>query len=223
MLVINNLSFSYNGDSSLILKDINFKAERGDYISILGDNGSGKSTLLKLILNFLKPNKGTVIINSDKIGYVPQRFESFNSGFPITVQEVLNIHRKALRIKDAKVIDEVLSTVNMMNFKKHLIGQLSGGQRQKIFIARALMGRPELVILDEPSTGIDVESQRDIYDILKHLNKHHKITIISVEHNLQAAYKNSNKIFYMSNGRGKLSSSQEFFIDHDRGDLHATI
>ncbi|WP_139902130.1 metal ABC transporter ATP-binding protein [Clostridium thermarum] len=223
MLVINNLSFSYNGDSSLILKDINFKAERGDYISILGDNGSGKSTLLKLILNFLKPNKGTISIYSDKIGYVPQRFESFNSGFPITVQEVLNIHRKALRIKDARVIDEVLSTVNMMKFKKHLIGQLSGGQRQKIFIARALMGLPELLILDEPSTGIDVESQIDIYDILKHLNKHHKITIISVEHNLQAAYKNSNKIFYMSNGRGKLSSSQEFFIDHDRGDLHATI
>jgi zinc transport system ATP-binding protein len=223
MLILNNLCFSYNGDNNLLLKDISLKAEKGDYISILGDNGSGKSTLLKLILNFVKPNKGSIDINSNKVGYVPQKFEGFNSGFPITVYEMLNIHRKALKLKNSNVIDEVLSTVRMTEFKKHLIGQLSGGQRQKIFIARALMGHPELVILDEPSTGIDVESQREIYDLLKHLNKSHKITIISVEHNLQAAYKNSNKIFYMSNGRGKLSSSQEFFIDNDRGDLYATI
>lgn len=223
MLTINNLSFSYSGDTCLLLKDINFAAEKGDYISILGDNGSGKSTLLKLILNFIKPNKGSITITSNRVGYVPQKFESFNSGFPITVYEMLNIHRKALKIKDIGVIDEVLSTVRMSEFKKHLIGQLSGGQRQKIFIARALMGYPELVILDEPSTGIDVDSQKEIYDLLKHLNKQHRITIISVEHNLQAAHKNSNKIFYMSNGIGKMSSSKEFFIDKSRGDLYATI
>lgn len=223
MLTINNLAFSYSGDTHLLLKDINLKAEKGDYISILGENGSGKSTLIKLILNFVKPNKGSINIASNRVAYVPQKFESFNSGFPITVYEMLNIHRKALKLKDSGIIDEVLSTVKMVEFKKHLIGQLSGGQRQKIFIARALMGYPELVILDEPSTGIDVDSQREIYDLLKHLNKSHRITIISVEHNLQAAYKNSNKIFYMSNGLGKMSSSQDFFIDNDRGDLYATI
>jgi zinc transport system ATP-binding protein len=120
---------------------------------------------------------------------------NFNNSFPITVAEILNCHKSALKIKDSKCIDKVLSIVNMNNFKNNLIGELSGGQKQKIFIARALMGKPDLLILDEPSTGIDVKSQKDIYSFLRELNKKNNITIISVEHNLQAAIENSTHIF----------------------------
>ncbi|AJA49631.1 putative metal transport system ATP-binding protein TP [Clostridium pasteurianum DSM 525 = ATCC 6013] len=195
MIEIKNLYFSYNKSLPYILNNINLTIEKGVYISILGENGSGKSTFIKLLLNLIKPTRGTIHICAKNIGYVPQTLNNFNNSFPITVAEILNCHKSALKIKDSKCIDKVLSIVNMNNFKNNLIGELSGGQKQKIFIARALMGKPDLLILDEPSTGIDVKSQKDIYSFLRELNKKNNITIISVEHNLQAAIENSTHIF----------------------------
>lgn len=223
MLKFDNVFFSYDRYSEVLLKDISFQVDKGEYVSVLGDNGSGKSTLLKLLLGFLKTSKGSITINTNKIGYVPQRFEGFNAQFPITVKEVLNIHRKTLKIKNSSEIDTALNIVRMDSFKNNLIGNLSGGQRQKVLIARALIGSPELLILDEPSTGIDMESQKDIYDILKKLNKEDRMTIVSVEHNMGAAYNNSSKIYYMREGVGKLYSSEEFFINVNRGAVYASI
>ena len=105
------------------------------------------------------------------IGYVPQRVDSFNSQFPISVSEILKVHGKALKLNVKKSIDYVLNKVNMTEFKNNLIGNLSGGQRQRVFIGRALMGEPDLIILDEPSTGVDYKNQLEIYDLLSKLNK----------------------------------------------------
>ena len=209
MLEINNLYFSYTGNCPYILNDINLLIDDGDYVSIIGENGCGKSTLIKIVLNLLKPLKGTVKVNTDKIGYVPQCAQSFNSEFPITVYEVLRCHAKTKKI-DAGSIGKYLDLVGMCDYKKSLIGDLSGGQEQKIFIARALMGSPELLILDEPSTGIDMQSQKDIYGILKSLNEEKKITIVSVEHNAAAVAQNSKHLFCMKNGGGKMISIKEY-------------
>ncbi|MDF2503804.1 MULTISPECIES: metal ABC transporter ATP-binding protein [Clostridium] len=204
MIQIKNLCFSYTKSLPYVLNNINLNVKKGTYISILGENGSGKSTLIKLLLNLIKPNIGTIDISTKKIGYVPQIIENFNSSFPITVQEVLKCHRSALKLKNCKCIDECLSTVRMQDFKNTLIGELSGGQKQKIFIARALMGDPELIILDEPSTGIDIKSQGEIYSFIKDLNRNKNLTILSVEHNLKAAIENSTHIFKMNKGKGHL-------------------
>ncbi|EJO5346540.1 metal ABC transporter ATP-binding protein [Clostridium botulinum] len=210
MIEINNLCFSYTNKKPYILKNIDLNIKKGEYVSILGSNGSGKSTLLKLILGFLSPTSGNINLKDSRIGYVPQKYENFNSDFPITVEEVLKCHKKVLKIKNSTSIDRALNLVKMTSYKHCLIGNLSGGQRQKIFIARALMGDPEFLILDEPSTGIDVNSQREIYKIINHLNNCHNLTVLSVEHNISAALSNSTHIFEIKEGIGKLYTKEQY-------------
>lgn len=222
MIHIENLYFSYNNRPPYILNGLSLNIKKGDYVSILGENGSGKSTLIKLLLNILKPSKGIIEVNTNKIGYVPQRFESFNSQFPITVYEMLNLHKKAIKIKETS-IEESLKKVNMEDYKNHLIGNLSGGQQQKIFIARALMGNPNLLILDEPSTGIDIQSQKEIYALIKKLNRNLGITVVAVEHNLKAAMINSNYIFQLNEGTGFLNPVDEYKKYHQEDSFHVTV
>lgn len=210
MIDINDLTFSYNGSAPYLIEKLNLNIEDGSYTSILGENGSAKTTLVKLILGLLKPISGTIHLNTKNIGYVPQRLDNFNSKFPITVFELLKCHMKVSKINDNKIIDKCLGYVDMKDFKKSLIGNLSGGQMQKIFIARALMGSPKLLIFDEPSTGIDIKSQKEIYSFISHLNKHLNITVLAVEHNLKAAMENSTHICTMENGISNMYTILEF-------------
>lgn len=222
MISIDNLFFSYTNSPPYILEDINLKIHDGEYVSVLGSNGSGKSTLMKLILNFLKPTSGSVETNALRIGYVPQKNDVSNSGFPITVYESLNSYRRLLKVKNKEIIEEVLEQVGMSGFKHSLVGNLSGGQGQKILIARSLIGNPDLLILDEPSTGVDVNSQKDIYGFLKRLNKEKAITIVSVEHNLDAAISNSTSIYHLLEGYGHLCTPEQYteeFLKNRRKDV----
>lgn len=216
MININNLSFSYVKGNEL-LKDINLNIPSGVYLSILGENGSCKSTLIKLILNLLKPDSGSIEISTKNISYVPQRLDNFNSEFPLTVKELLTSHSRALGIKNPKIIDSALNQVNMNKFKNSLIGNLSGGQQQRVFIARALIGDPDLIILDEPSTGVDEKSQKEIYPLLRQLNTDLGKTIISVEHNTKIAIKYSTHILKIENGKMNLYTTNNF-ISHLKDD-----
>lgn len=210
MIKINNLYFSYSNTPPYILNDINFNIKKGDYVTIIGENGSGKSTFTKIILGLLKGYSGYVSINAKHIAYVPQRLNNLDTNFPLTVFEMLNIHRKTLDIKNKSIIDDMLTLVNMNRYKNSLISNLSGGQAQKIFIIRALMGNPDLLILDEPSTGIDIKSQTEIYQLIKTLNKEQHITVISVEHNLKATKENSSKIYQIKNGKGRFLNLDQY-------------
>lgn len=210
MLTIENLHFSYTGKPPYLIDSVNLHIKYGSYVSIIGENGSAKTTLIKLILGILPPLKGHIHLSTKKIGYVPQLMENFNSQFPITVLELLKCHMKVLKIKDKKLIDVYLNYVGMNDFKNSLIGNLSGGQRQKIFIARAMMGPPELLILDEPSTGIDMISQKELYTIIKHLNTNLSITVIAIEHNLEAALKNSTHICVMRDNSASIYTLEEY-------------
>lgn len=209
MITIKNLSFSYVKGTDL-LKDVNLNIPKGIYLSVLGENGSCKSTLIKLILGILKPDHGLINLESNKISYVSQRLDNFNAEFPITVKEVLSCHANTVGIKNSKSIHDSLKKVNMTEFSNKLIGNLSGGQQQRIFIARALLGNPDLIILDEPSTGVDEKSQNEIYPLLQSLNKDFGKTIISVEHNTKIALKYSTHILKIENGVIKLFSKEDF-------------
>ena len=205
MIKINDMSFRYEKTSPVVLDHINLDIPTGVYLSVIGENGSCKTTLIKLILGLLSPN-----IDTKNIGYVPQRVDSFNSQFPISVSEILKVHGKALKLNVKKSIDYVLNKVNMTEFKNNLIGNLSGGQRQRVFIGRALMGEPDLIILDEPSTGVDYKNQLEIYDLLSKLNKEEKTTIISIEHNLDTALKYSTHILKIDEGNVSLKTVNQF-------------
>ncbi len=210
MIKAENLYFSYTGSPSYVLNGINLEIGDGEYISVVGENGSGKSTLMRLILKFLKPTRGHITTQAQRIGYVPQKNDFSNSNFPITVYEVLNSYRRLLKLKDKNTITEKLGQVGMSDFTGALMGNLSGGQSQKILIARALMGNPDLLILDEPSTGVDIRSQKEIYGFLKKINKEKGITIVSVEHNLDAAISNSTLIYHLTDGQGHLCTPRQY-------------
>lgn len=210
MIKINDMSFRYEKNSPVVLSHVNLDISDGVYLSVIGENGSCKTTLIKLILGLLSPNSGSININTKNIGYVPQRVDSFNSQFPISVYEILKVHGKALKLDIKASIDYVLNKVNMTEFKDNLIGNLSGGQRQRVFIARALMGNPDLIILDEPSTGVDYKNQLEIYSLLSSLNKNEKTTIISIEHNLETALKYSTHILKIDEGVVSLKNVSEF-------------
>lgn len=209
MIDIQNMYFSYSKDNNYVLKNINLNFLTGGYYSIIGENGSGKSTLVKLILKLLNPSKGTININTNKIGYVPQKLDYFNSKFPITVNEVFKCHFKALGLKNYNSLEILLKKLDINCLKNNLIGNLSGGQQQRIFIARALIGNPDLLILDEPSTGVDILSQEKIYSFLKELNLNNGITIISIEHNLKAAFENSSHIVKVEDSTAKIYSTKD--------------
>ncbi|VYU42906.1 ATP-binding cassette domain-containing protein [Clostridium tertium] len=209
MIEIKNLCFSYTNKKPYLLNDVNLNIEEGSYLSVIGENGSCKTTLIKLILGLLKPTSGNIIINSKSIGYVPQRLDSFNSQFPITVKEVLNSHKKTLK-NSSMDISSALNSVNMGEFENRLLGMLSGGQQQRVLIARALMGNPDIIILDEPSTGVDSNNQKEIYSILCKLNKENKKTIISIEHNIDIALNNSTHILKIEDGNAYLFTKEEY-------------
>ncbi|MEA4926203.1 MAG: metal ABC transporter ATP-binding protein [Syntrophomonadaceae bacterium] len=210
MIKSEQLFFSYTGSPPYVLDGIDLEIKDGEYVSVVGENGSGKSTLIRLLLKFIKPTSGSIVSQTKRIGYVPQKSDFSNSNFPITVYEALNSYRRLLKIGDKNVIAKNLEQVGMSNFIGALMGHLSGGQSQKILIARALMGNPDLLILDEPSTGVDINSQQEIYGFLKKINQADGITIISVEHNLDAAISNSTLIYHLVGGRGHLCTPRQY-------------
>ncbi|WP_122639571.1 metal ABC transporter ATP-binding protein [Romboutsia sp. Marseille-P6047] len=193
-----NVSFGY--EDKTVLENVNFNVNQGDYIGIIGPNGSGKTTLLKLIINEINPTKGKIkILNKDiqnfnnweKIGYVNQKSNSFTSSFPATVTEVVAMDLapkiglfKRIKKKHLEEVYKVLKLVGIYEFKDRLIGSLSGGQQQKVFICRALMRHPKILILDEPTVGIDLNGQKEFYEILKKLNEKLNLTIVIVSHDL---------------------------------------
>lgn len=210
MIRADNLYFSYTGAPPYVLEGIDLEIKDGEYLSVVGENGCGKSTLLRLILQFIKPTRGSIVSEAKRTGYVPQKRDAASSGFPITVYEMMNSYRKLLKIKERDVIFENLAQVGLTDFADALMGTLSGGQSQKALIARALMGNPDLLILDEPSAGVDINSQTEIYGFIQGLNKKYGITVVSVEHNLDAAISNSTQIYHLAGGDGHICTPQQY-------------
>ncbi|MGL5821553.1 MAG: metal ABC transporter ATP-binding protein [Sarcina sp.] len=216
MIKIKNLYFSYTGTSPYNLENLTLDLPKGNFVSIVGENGTSKTTLLKLILGYMKPQQGIIEKNCTRVGYVPQKVDNFNSQFSITVEEILLCHLKAIKLRDKNELDNVLNLVNMKDYKKRLIGSLSGGQQQRIFIARALLGSPDLLILDELSTGVDEKTQNEIYTLISNLTKENNLTVISVEHNREKAIKYSDLILELRTDSYKLFNKNEYLEYYDK-------
>ena len=223
IISIENVSFGYNKEN--ILNDIILSIDEGDYVGIVGCNGSGKSTLLKLLMGQLNPTKGKIKIfneevsksnNLNKVGYVSQISLSAGATFPATVEEIVmaNLYSKIGLMKFPKKehkekVKEALKIVNMEEYSQRLIGNLSGGQQQRVMIARALVSDPKILILDEPTTGIDAASEAQLYNLLEDLNKKSKITIIIVSHDFCKIKKYTNKIFVVEDNKVSLMEDEK--------------
>lgn len=192
---INNVTFAYNGQTAL--QDVSLEIRQGDFIAMIGPNGGGKTTLLKLILGLLKPDKGIIRVIGQStqkasacIGYVPQDVH-INRSFPITAMDVVLMGKlepeKRWARKTASNRREAMAALGrleMAALAEKKIGELSGGQCQRVFIARALVTQPQLLLLDEPTASIDTKGQADFFEMLKALNK--DVTIVVVSHDLLA-------------------------------------
>ncbi|MDB5245106.1 MAG: transporter ATP-binding protein [Parcubacteria group bacterium] len=199
IISVEDLSFSYDGKTN-VLKGVSLCIRSGEYLGVIGPNGGGKTTLLKLMLGLLTPEHGRIkLLGQDvrkfrdwyRIGYVSQRATQFDSLFPATVEEVVIMGRYARRglfrrvtAEDRAKALEALIDVGMLEYRMRRIDELSGGQKQRVMLARALAGEPEIIILDEPTTGVDQETENQFYRLLARLHKEQGMTLLLVSHDL---------------------------------------
>ena len=222
MISLEHIDFAYE-NGPYLLEDLTMTIYDGDYVAIVGENGSGKSTLVKIMLGLLKPNHGKISSTFRRPAYVPQPTDLINKQFPITVEELLDFQRQVLKIRAKTSLEAALDQVGMADFRRHLVGTLSGGQFQRVLVAKALLGQPDFIILDEPSTGMDLRSQDQLYPLIHDLHEQKGVTIVTVEHNLRYAAHNASSFFHMVEGRGHFCTPDEYireYLQENGGNAH---
>ncbi|NHX37673.1 MULTISPECIES: metal ABC transporter ATP-binding protein [Halolamina] len=222
---LSGVEFGYT--ATPVMRDVSLRVEPGEYLAIVGPNGSGKSTLMKLMLGLLQPDSGTANLFGEpahefddgaRLGYVAQH-ASASKEMPITVREVVKMGRfphvgfGRLSKSDWERVDQALDTVGMAAFADRRVTQLSGGQRQRAFIARALASEADLLVLDEPTVGVDAESVEAFYDLLASLNEQ-GITILLIEHDLSAVTNHAERVVCL-NKEVYFDGPTDEFVDSD--------
>lgn len=204
IIAISNVTYTVNGVT--ILEDINFEINEGCYLGIIGPNGAGKTTLLRLILGIIKPKEGKILIQGfeseeylkyEPIGYLPQRISQTIYEIPITVEELVRIGIEKFK-KDN--IEWAMDLFKISHIRKKPLRELSVGERQKAFLARAIVSKPRILLLDEPTTGIDPNARDDLLVILEALNRDFSMTILVVTHDI-ATFAHESKCILCLNKR----------------------
>ncbi len=231
VIAIDQLTFNYG--NRLVLDDINMTIEHGEFLGLVGPNGSGKSTLIKIILGLLKPDEGEVRLFGQplssfrewsKIGYVSQKANSFNTGFPSTVFEVVSMGLfgkmglfKWMGKSEKNRVYEAIEMVGLSEYTKQNIGKLSGGQQQRVFIARALVSNPSLLILDEPTVGVDAYSVDQFYDLLEKMHKELSVSLLLVSHDVGVITSKVDRVACLNKKIHFHGKPKEF--EHNQGEI----
>ncbi|ABB30735.1 ABC transporter related protein [Geobacter metallireducens RCH3] len=211
VVTVQGLSHAYQGVDALL--DVSFAVEKGSYVGIVGPNGSGKSTLVRCILGLARPDRGRVDLFGtplasfdqwQRVGYLPQGLQHFNPHFPATVAEVVGLGLLANRSfprrvhrEDAGAVGRALELMGIGGIRNRLIGELSGGLRQRVLLARAMVNGPELLVLDEPTTALDPETREIFYRTIQELNRERKTTIILVTHDSGTIGRYASSLLYL--------------------------
>lgn len=226
VLRLSGVTFSY--ERHPVLEGIDLEVAAGEFLGLIGPNGSGKSTLVRLALGRLFPDTGGVYLFGEpvekfrewyRVGYVSQKANSFNLGFPATVYEVvasgltgkLGLFRR-IGSKERSLIRDTLERLGLAEIAGSNIGRLSGGQQQRTFIARALVSRPELLILDEPTVGVDAESVERFYRLLDRLHREEGLSILLITHDIDAVVATADRIAYLNRRIRFCGDPQEFAV-----------
>lgn len=228
-LEIKDLEFGYSED--LVIKGISLNIEKGKFVSIIGPNGSGKSTLLKTINNLYNPTNGSIIIDGVDISHIKKRDlakkvalvpQDTAVDYDFTVEEIVLMGRHPYKGRfqkesegDYKIINEAMEMTNTLHLKKRLITEVSGGERQRVIIAKALAQKSPIILLDEPTSHLDINHQMDVLNLLKKLNKEQGTTIILVIHDINLAARYSDEIILINKGRLSAIGNPEEVITSD--------
>jgi len=200
-LTLDRVWFAYGANT--VLEDVSLSIQQEELVGIAGPNGSGKSTLMKIMVGLLRPERGTVSFSChiDEcegmtpcrpcIGYVPQNPVIRQEQFPITAREVVEMGTfgqiglfRRMDADSRKAVDNAIAEAGLGGVQYELFSDLSGGQQQRTLIARALVGRPHIIALDEPTNGVDAQSKQEFYQLITHLNREHRITVLMILHDL---------------------------------------
>lgn len=214
IIKITDLGFDYG--EGWVFHKLNLNIEKGDFVAVIGANGAGKSTLLKMLANVIVPTQGEICYYGtpvdkfrawEKIGYVPQNPARQQRNFPISVREVISLglvhgHNLLGRInsQDKLMIEKMLADFDLTDLQHRKIGELSGGQQQRVFLARAMVKQPEILLLDEPATGIDTQAKAVLYSMLKKINREEGVTIVMVSHDLELAVDTARNALCLDHG-----------------------
>lgn len=212
---VKNLCFSYNDEK--VLDKFSIEIEKQDFLCITGVNGAGKSTFVKLLLGFLEPDSGEIVFNGEKkLSYVSQNVLDVNKGVPVTVKELVSlslVKNKKLSRKDKdKKVCEVLESVNILDLQNKKLGELSGGQAQRVFIAKALLNDTNCLVLDEPTASIDKEAVNDICCLLGKLNKK-GLTIIMITHDVSSIIYHSTRVLNFIEKADIIEQSPQTYLE----------
>lgn len=209
---IEGLSFGYR--TTIILHEIEMGLNKGEVVSIVGPNGAGKTTLLKSVASILPLQKGTVQIGGVDVrsikpaelakiqAYVPQQA---SSGFPLTVMETVMLGRKpyirwGVREKDLRIVESLLAELRLTRYAERYMDELSGGERQKVLIARALAQQPQMLLLDEPTSALDIRHQLEVLQIVRDLAKRAGMLVVLILHDLELAARYSDVVYMLKDG-----------------------
>lgn len=201
-----DVSLGYEG--KVILQDVNFRLDGGEYLCIIGENGAGKSTLIKGILRLKKPMKGIIEtdcgLKNNEIGYMPQQTEA-QKDFPASVYEVVisgRLNKLGMRPffnkKDKKDVMDKLELMGIAGLKNKCFHDLSGGQKQRVLLARAMCAAGKMILLDEPASGLDPVATKELYELIEKINREMGITVIMVSHDMEATIKYASHILHLS-------------------------
>ncbi|WP_438432199.1 metal ABC transporter ATP-binding protein [Gorillibacterium sp. sgz500922] len=221
VISLEDVSFSYEGMK--VIDGLSFVAKERDFVGLAGSNGAGKTTLMKMLVGLLKPESGQIKLfgtplaefrDWNRVGYVPQK-TNFNPLFPATVGEVVtsglygrNTLFKRVGAAEKRKCAAALEALDISSLADRKIGQLSGGQQQRAFLARALVGSPELLILDEPTVGVDVETQDSFVRLLTHLHQHHHLTFLIVTHDREMLAS------FLEDEPSQVTGKLKFYVKH---------
>ena len=205
LIQVKDLCFSYSGEKET-LKHINLKVEKGNFVTIVGENGSGKSSLLKCILGLNKGYTGE-IIKEEHIGYLPQKTE-IQTNFPASIEEVVlsgtisnNLRSIFYKKEDKEKAKHIMEKLGIYDIRKKCFADLSGGQQQRVLIARALCATKNIIVLDEPTNGLDPSIAKQIYELLDRLKKEEDITILMVSHDIERALNYADTVIELRDGQ----------------------
>jgi zinc transport system ATP-binding protein len=229
LVEIRGLSVKYpNGVTAL--ENINIDVNEKDLLALIGPNGAGKSTLLKVILGLTKLTGGSVKLfgsadlgkNLKHVGYVPQSAQAKDSNAPFTVYETVMLGRTpvtglfhGIGAKDRQIVEDTLKLFGIYELKDRKIGQLSGGQSQRVFLAKAMVAQPKLLLLDEPTSGVDAPSKREFYNMLERLNCEGGVTVILSSHDIGVITKIANRVLCINRSQFFCGLNQDFAADKE--------
>lgn len=198
MIEAKNLSKSFG--KQLVFKNLNFEIQAGDFISLIGPNGSGKTTLVKIMMGLEKKTSGELKIDKQTIGYVPQ-FRNIDIDYPLDIEQFVRLNLKftlspAKRRHDNAIIEEILEKTKLTELKNRPLGLASGGEKQKAYLAQALLNDPKVLILDESTASLDVEVKMQLMDLVEELNHKYNLTVIFITHDYELTKKYTSRALF---------------------------